>query len=73
MNVTKEELFASSEMHYTVTMPLNGKWIQAQYRRPGSLYKPEWMLDSLESYFFTWDPTAEESLYVELALMSNVL
>ena len=47
-------------MHYTVAMPLNGKWIQAEYRRPGSIYKPEWMLDSLESYFFTWDTTAEE-------------
>lgn len=55
------ELFASSEMRYTVTMPLNDKWIQAENRRPGSVYKPEWIVDTMQSYFFTWDATAEET------------
>ncbi|CAJ1370771.1 unnamed protein product [Effrenium voratum] len=55
------ELFASSEMRYTVNMPLNDKWIQAENRREGSIYKPEWMLDTLTSFFFTWDKTAEET------------
>lgn len=55
------ELFASSEMRYTINMPLNDKWIQAESRRPGSVYKPEWIVDTMQSYFFTWDSTAEET------------
>eukprot|EP00439_Symbiodinium_sp_Y106_P064903 s701_g10.t1 len=47
-------------MRKTLSIPLNGKWVFAESRRPGSLYKPEWMLDTLTSYYFTWDSTAEE-------------
>ncbi|CAE7230650.1 unnamed protein product [Symbiodinium sp. CCMP2592] len=56
-----QELFASSTMRKTLSIPLNGKWVSAESRRPGSLYKPEWMLDTLTSYHFTWDSTAEET------------
>lgn len=48
-------------MRKTLSIPLNGKWVFAESRRPGSLYKPEWMLDTLTSYYFTWDSTAEET------------
>ncbi|CAE7448584.1 unnamed protein product, partial [Symbiodinium natans] len=56
-----QELFASSTMRKTISIPFNGKWIQAASRREGSLYKPEWMLDTLTSYYFTWDSTAEDT------------
>ncbi|CAE7657657.1 unnamed protein product, partial [Symbiodinium pilosum] len=56
-----QELFASSTLRKTLSLPLNGKWVFAENRREGSLYKPEWMLDTLTSYFFTWDSTAEDT------------
>ena len=44
-----QELFASSTLRKTLSLPLNGKWVFAENRREGSLYKPEWMLDTLTS------------------------
>ena len=56
-----QELFASSEMRFSIHMPLNDKWIQAEERRPGSVYKPEWIVDTMQSDLKKWTLTLKGS------------
>eukprot|EP00930_Biecheleria_cincta_P019980 TRINITY_DN1510_c2_g1_i1.p1 TRINITY_DN1510_c2_g1~~TRINITY_DN1510_c2_g1_i1.p1 ORF type:complete len:1139 (-),score=228.16 TRINITY_DN1510_c2_g1_i1:210-3443(-) len=52
------ELFPSKVLEYTTKTPINGKWIMQDSRASG-FYKPEWILDTLHSFHFTWDKLAE--------------
>lgn len=62
------ELFPSSQFDFTVRTPLNGKWVMQEARDPSATYTPEWQLDQLLTFFFTWDQLAEDA---EAAFMAK--
>jgi hypothetical protein len=57
MRYCNMELFPRAQFNYTVSQPLNGKWILAEDKSYDM--RPEWMLDFDNVYHYTWDALAD--------------